>query len=225
MTCTVEHVVHLVKGPLGVQAHSNQPVFIAVLHGVGRAPEVAVLLDAYRKHPVVSTIRIPICLIGQHVTHLRLVRIGRHQIDIIGTRLSLGPFKIVPGMEIDVITLLWKTPAGLTVNIDQYIVVELSVVKERAAGSGIGVSGVRIQDKPMQHRQRISQARVIHYGPAILRGIQQIIVGREPRFASGCICSRNVPADHMSGTERGCGDSPPVDTVAVVIVAAQTIIH
>ena len=179
---TGEGVVHLVEGPLGVQAHPDQPVLVAVLHHVRGAPEGPVLLHAHGEHPMVGTVRVPVGLVGQDVAHLGLVRVGRQQVDVVGSRLVRGPLEVVARVEVDIVALLGETPAGLAVKVDPDVVVELPVVEERATGAGIACrprSGFWMnQCSTGSGLVRLGSATTV---PSVLRGVQRIEEGREPR--------------------------------------------
>ena len=206
MTGTGEGVVHLVQGPLGIHAHANEPVFVAVFHDVGCAPESTILLNAYRKDPVVGAACGLIGFIGQDIAHVRLVRIGRHQIDVIGAGLALGPFEIVARMKINVIAFLGKSSTGLTVKVDGDIVVKLAVIEQGTSCACVGVGGRDILDEPVQYRQWIGQTRIIHHRTTVFRRIQRIEKCGVACLTSLCVCGGDVPAHHLAGTERRRGN-------------------
>src|SRR6185503_9102674 len=102
---------------------------------------------------MVSAIGVAIGFISENVAHLRLVRVGREEVDIIGPWLTLFPFEIVARMKVDVVAVLGKATAGLPMKIHSNIVVEFAFIKERAARTGIAIGGRGILDEPIQHRQ------------------------------------------------------------------------
>ena len=199
-------VVHLVQGALSVDAHAHEPVFVAVLHDMGRAPEFTILLDAHRKDPVVGTVGRLIGFIRQDVAHVRLVRKGCHQIDVICAGFALGPFEIVSRMKVHIIALLGEPPAGLTVNIDQEIVVKLAIVEEGTPRPRIIVCSRGVLYKPVQHRQGVGQAWILYDRAAVLGRILRIEERGISCLTSFGVRGCDIPAHHLSCRERGGGD-------------------
>ena len=191
---------------------------------MGGAPEGPVLLNAHRQDPVIGAIGVAVCFVRQDVAHLGLVWIGGQQIDVIGARLSLGPFEVMTGVEIDIVALLGKSPAGLAMKVDQQVVVELSVVKQGAAGARITVGRCRGFDEPVEYRQRMGQARVDDDRAGVFRSVERIDESGPSRGAPLTAGGGDVPAHHLAWAKGAGRDACPVDSVSCGPVPAVAIV-
>ena len=217
--------VNLVECALLVALDALQIVGVAVLHDVPGALEGAIHLHARGHHVVVGGASTGVAehVIGEHVSHLRLVWVGGEQVDVIDARLAFLPAEIVVRVEVNVVALLRKAPAGLAVQVEQHVVVKLAQPVDRAAHSGIAVSRAWRLDEPVQHWQRVGQDRITHHCAVVLRGAERVgerRVARQPvrRVRGGDVVANQLPVGRNRARHHGSVNAIPGHAIRVQAV-------
>ncbi len=222
----VEQVrVDFVERAVPVEARPFEVGLVRILHQVGGAEELPVLLNPHREGEVRGDPRPSHDLVPQHVPHLRFVGPIRQEIDVGHPRGIGAPAETVAPIEIDVVALLGEAGRGLAVHGEVDVVVEFAVIESRASNPALGPGPRHIGREPVKHRQRRQDPVIQRDGAEVLIRVEPRPIGRLLRRGALRIRRDEPPARHFAGGEGRAGNDRRPEAITRPGIGSCPVIH
>jgi len=210
----IERVVHLVEGPVRIQALAFEQLLLRLLDEDLDAVELPVSLGADRERLAPGTAAPVIGLEREGLAEGGLVAVGAVEPELVHRRHAFTDQELgaVVGPELEV--SLRQVGRASAADCDLDVVVEPAEGVQGPASTRPGLRGCHVLHEPMKNGQGRVECGVLHHGPVVLGGVRGIGEERITRALAVRIEGPDRPPDHVPRLERVPRDGRRIDAVA-----------